>query len=211
MRESLRDEIRRVQREFGVTTVFVTHDQDEALAIADRVGVMSNGRLEQLDPPRMLYIEPRTPFVADFIGTVNRLSAAAPADGWEVLGRSVRGTVAQSNEAAAHAAVRPEQLALDRDPAGKARVARPLVPRPDHAGPRARRGRGRGARRPALLRIGRPEVDAPVRLRLRDDVTDVVILLAHAVRIGRLPEELQQFVDDRLAEPPADDAAPVGG
>jgi putative spermidine/putrescine transport system ATP-binding protein len=54
VRESLRDEIRRVQREFGVTTVFVTHDQHEALAVADRVGVMSNGRLEQLDPPRLL-------------------------------------------------------------------------------------------------------------------------------------------------------------
>ena len=114
VRESLRDEIRRVQREFGVTTVFVTHDQHEALAVADRVGVMSNGRLEQLDPPRMLYINPRTPFVADFIGTVNRVGARPVHDGWEVLGRSVRGTVAQSTEAAAYAAVRPEQLALDR-------------------------------------------------------------------------------------------------
>ena len=129
VRESLRDEIRRVQREFGVTTVFVTHDQHEALAVADRVGVMSNGRLEQLDPPRMLYISPRTPFVADFIGTVNRVGARPVHDGWEVLGRSVRGTVAQSTEAAAHAAVRPEQLALDRTIDGKARVARPLVPR----------------------------------------------------------------------------------
>ncbi|MDX6377745.1 MAG: putative spermidine/putrescine transport system ATP-binding protein [Gaiellaceae bacterium] len=176
VRESLRDEIRRVQREFGVTTVFVTHDQHEALAVADRVGVMSNGRLEQLDPPRLLYIQPRTPFVADFIGTVNRVSARPVHDGWEVLGRSVRGTVAESTEAATHAAVRPEQLALDRDPAGRAKVVDLSF-----LGPITRvrvQDEVEGEVLADLLSSDSADlrVDTPVRLRLRDDVTDVVIL-----------------------------------
>ena len=69
VRTQLRDEIRRVQLEVGTTTLFVTHDQEEALAVADRVGVMSQGRLEQLAAPAELYANPATPFVADFVGT----------------------------------------------------------------------------------------------------------------------------------------------
>src|SRR5439155_26819208 len=69
----LRDAIRRVQLEVGITTLFVTHDQEEALAIADRVGVMQSGRLEQLGPPTEIYSRPATPFVADFVGLTNRM------------------------------------------------------------------------------------------------------------------------------------------
>ena len=65
VREQLRDEIRRIQLELGVTTVFVTHDQEEALSMADRVGVMRAGQLEQCAPPSELYDRPATPFVAD--------------------------------------------------------------------------------------------------------------------------------------------------
>lgn len=75
VRSQLRDEIRRIQLEVGTTTLFVTHDQEEALAVADRVGVMSVGRLEQLAAPAELYSAPRTPFVADFVGLTNRLRA----------------------------------------------------------------------------------------------------------------------------------------
>jgi putative spermidine/putrescine transport system ATP-binding protein len=176
VRESLRDEIRRVQREFGVTTVFVTHDQHEALAVADRVGVMSNGRLEQLDPPRQLYIQPRTPFVAGFIGTVNRLRAERAGESCRVLGRTVRGTVAVDNGSEAQAAVRPEQLALDRDPAGRARVVDVSF-----LGPITRvrlRDDVEGEVLADLLSAESAglEADTAVRLRLRDDVTDVVIL-----------------------------------
>ena len=64
VREQLRDEIRRIQQELGVTTVFVTHDQEEALSMADRVGVMRAGQLEQCAPPSELYDRPATPFVA---------------------------------------------------------------------------------------------------------------------------------------------------
>src|SRR4030081_2136219 len=71
VRARLRDEIRRIQLEVGTTTLFVTHDQEEALAIADRVGVMQAGRLEQLGPPTMIYSPPPTAFVADLVGRTN--------------------------------------------------------------------------------------------------------------------------------------------
>jgi len=73
VRSNLRDEIRRIQRELGITTLFVTHDQDEALAVSDRVGVMSNGRLEQIGSPTVVYQSPATPFVARFVGSINEI------------------------------------------------------------------------------------------------------------------------------------------
>ena len=89
VRTQLRDEIRRIQLEVGTTTLFVTHDQEEALAVADRVGVMNAGRLEQIAPPAQLYSEPASPFVADFVGLTNRLSGTADGASARVLGASV--------------------------------------------------------------------------------------------------------------------------
>ncbi len=80
VRATLRDEIRRIQTELGITTLFVTHDQEEALAISDRVGVMSNGRLEQLASPVEVYRHPSSAFVARFVGSMNEFPAT-------VLGR----------------------------------------------------------------------------------------------------------------------------
>ena len=74
VRLQLRDEIRRIQQEFGITTLFVTHDQEEALSMADRVAVMRAGRLEQCAAPAELYDRPATAFVAQFVGTMNHLS-----------------------------------------------------------------------------------------------------------------------------------------
>jgi putative spermidine/putrescine transport system ATP-binding protein len=71
----LRDEIRRIQTELGITTLFVTHDQEEALGISDRIGVMSAGRLEQLGSPTEVYRSPASAFVARFVGTMNELPA----------------------------------------------------------------------------------------------------------------------------------------
>ena len=75
VRHQLRGEIRSVQQRLGITTLFVTHDQAEALSMADRVGVMHAGQLEQLGPPEEVYDHPATPFVAEFVGTMNRLEA----------------------------------------------------------------------------------------------------------------------------------------
>jgi iron(III) transport system ATP-binding protein len=71
LRESLRFELKRLQRELGITSIYVTHDQLEALALSSRVAVMSEGRIEQLGRPREIYENPRSRFVAEFIGTSN--------------------------------------------------------------------------------------------------------------------------------------------
>ncbi len=77
LREEMRDEIHRIVRELGITTVFVTHDQGEALVLSDLVAVMNAGRVEQLAPPRELYRTPASAFVADFIGGANVLRGRA--------------------------------------------------------------------------------------------------------------------------------------
>jgi len=81
VRSQIRDEIRRIQIELGITTLFVTHDQEEAMAIADRVGVMNHGRLEQIARPIDLYNSPQTPFVASFVGQANKIPAEVTAKG----------------------------------------------------------------------------------------------------------------------------------
>ena len=85
VRSALRDEIRRIQTEVGITTVFVTHDQDEALAIADRVAVIFAGRVAQIAPPAELYERPRSAQVADFVGLSNRIRGEAKAGTAAVL------------------------------------------------------------------------------------------------------------------------------
>jgi putative spermidine/putrescine transport system ATP-binding protein len=75
VRVQLREEIRRIQLELGITTLYVTHDQEEALAISDHVAVMYGGVIEQMGTPSEMYTAPLTPFVAEFIGTMNRLEA----------------------------------------------------------------------------------------------------------------------------------------
>jgi putative spermidine/putrescine transport system ATP-binding protein len=73
VRVQLRDEIRRIQQRLGITTIYVTHDQEEALAISDRICVLSDGKIEQLAAPAEIYAAPATPFVAEFVGTMNRI------------------------------------------------------------------------------------------------------------------------------------------
>ncbi|MGH7763556.1 MAG: ABC transporter ATP-binding protein [Candidatus Dormibacteraceae bacterium] len=115
VRSRLRDEIRRVQLEVGITTLFVTHDQEEALAIADRVGVMQSGRLEQLGPPTMVYTRPATPFVADFVGLTNRLAGTVRDRAVDV--RGIRLPLVQPDVAdgPATALVRPEAVSVGTD------------------------------------------------------------------------------------------------
>jgi len=89
VRVQLREEIRSLQTRLGITTVFVTHDQEEALSVSDQVAVMRAGRLEQCAAPAEVYADPATAFVAEFIGTMNRLPGTLSADGQtvEVAGR----------------------------------------------------------------------------------------------------------------------------
>ena len=73
LRKQMQSELKRIQHELGTTFVYVTHDQEEALAMSDRIAVMNGGRVEQIGPPREIYDRPRTTFVADFIGSLNAL------------------------------------------------------------------------------------------------------------------------------------------
>ncbi|MBS3045846.1 ABC transporter ATP-binding protein [Enterobacter mori] len=76
LREQMQFELKKLQQELGITFIFVTHDQGEALSMSDRVAVFNNGRIEQVETPRELYMRPRTPFVASFVGTSNVFDTA---------------------------------------------------------------------------------------------------------------------------------------
>jgi putative spermidine/putrescine transport system ATP-binding protein len=115
VRSRLRDEIRRVQLEVGITTLFVTHDQEEALAIADRVGVMNAGHLEQLGPPTLVYTRPATPFVAEFVGLTNRLPGEVKFGMVEVRGTQLPLVQPNAPTGPAIALVRPEAVSLATD------------------------------------------------------------------------------------------------
>ncbi|CAN5535219.1 ABC transporter ATP-binding protein [soil metagenome] len=115
VRTSLRDEIRRIQTEVGITTLFVTHDQEEALAISDRVCVMSHGAIEQVGSPTDVYRQPTTAFVARFVGTMNEFPGEV-GKGGEVTVLSTLLAVPQAKTVAAGSKitllVRPEDLSL---------------------------------------------------------------------------------------------------
>lgn len=120
IRVSLREEIRALQRQLGITTIFVTHDQEEALSMSDRICVMSEGRIEQLGTPFEIYNYPKTRFVASFVGTLNILrgkvtdSAAGRVqiDGQEVV--TNRGLNGASTGDEVAVALRPEALSIGR-------------------------------------------------------------------------------------------------
>ena len=88
VRVTMRHEIKRLQREFGFTAVFVTHDQEDALTMSDTIVVLANGSVEQIGDGRTLYRKPATPFICEFIGAANELSAPLAA---RILGRAIQG------------------------------------------------------------------------------------------------------------------------
>jgi len=115
VRTQLRLEVRRIQQSVGITTIFVTHDQEEALAISDRVAVMTDGRIEQIGTPEELYLEPATPVVAAFVGMSSLVRAVARggvADVWGVamplIGKVLNGPC--------EVFVRPEHVRLAAGP-----------------------------------------------------------------------------------------------
>ncbi|WP_084729811.1 ABC transporter ATP-binding protein [Streptacidiphilus neutrinimicus] len=112
VRLNLREEIRRLQQELGITTLFVTHDQEEALSMADRVAVMHAGRMEQCDTPAELYARPATAFVAEFVGTMNRIPGALTEGGRtvELLGQRLPVDGTTELRAEVDVLVRPENV-----------------------------------------------------------------------------------------------------
>jgi putative spermidine/putrescine transport system ATP-binding protein len=127
VRMSLREEIRQIQRNLGITTIFVTHDQEEALSMSDRIVVMYGGRAEQVGAPFDIYNKPSTRFVASFVGTLNILKGTVtdPAKGVvDVDGNAIqtgRELSRFARGAPISLALRPEAAALDNGPAPMAR------------------------------------------------------------------------------------------
>jgi len=117
VRDQLRDEIRSLQKRLGITTVFVTHDQQEAMAISDRVAVMRNGQVEQVGSPKELYQNPRNSFVAKFVGTSNQIESTRIGEAWKVLGSTVSGPESFNSGIAF---IRPEDITVTPSAAGLA-------------------------------------------------------------------------------------------
>jgi putative spermidine/putrescine transport system ATP-binding protein len=115
VRVQLRDEIRRIQTELGITTLFVTHDQEEALAVADRVAVMNAGNIEQIGTPEELYTSPATPFVANFVGLSNRVPAEVKGGEVLVYGQKLALLGGAQPDGRVSAMIRPEDLAFGKD------------------------------------------------------------------------------------------------
>ena len=110
VRTNLREEIRRLQLSLGTTTLFVTHDQEEAMTISDRVGVMNNGSLEQIDTPDVLYNNPATSFVASFVGVMNKISSDLTSGHVEVFGKRLKAIKGENSTGKVHALIRPEAI-----------------------------------------------------------------------------------------------------
>ena len=128
IRIALRKEIRAIQRQLGITTVYVTHDQEEALSLSDRVVVMSDGRIEQIGTPSEIYNFPATAFVASFVGTLNLVSARVidasagrlSLDGQEI--RASKVTTDSSADGKVTLALRPEGISLGQGDADSNRL-----------------------------------------------------------------------------------------
>ena len=113
LRQEMQVELLRIQREIGLTTIFVTHDQEEALALSDNVAILNHGNIIQEGRPREIYERPRTRFAAQFLGDSNFLSGEATADGLRLGdGTLIKASGLQTPGAKATIAVRPEKMTI---------------------------------------------------------------------------------------------------
>jgi ABC-type Fe3+/spermidine/putrescine transport system ATPase subunit len=189
LREEMRAELREILREVGITTVFVTHDQSEALSLSDRIAVMNQGRIEQLGPPRDVYERPATRFVADFIGGSSRLRGRAKRAGSRrPRVRGERGGAARASAPGRRGRrARHPARARGRDTAGAAR--RPPAPIAWQAGSRGsptsapRRKWGSRSRRPVPARAGRGTVPGAARGGRRGGARSVPRRVSAAVTV----------------------------
>jgi spermidine/putrescine transport system ATP-binding protein len=119
LRKSLQLELKSIQEKFGITFVYVTHDQEEALTMSDRIAVMSGGRVEQIATPERMYEEPETVFVADFLGVSNLMpvtaegmdNGACRVKHGDFFLRAARGEIDQCGET--HVVIRPERVSIE--------------------------------------------------------------------------------------------------
>jgi putative spermidine/putrescine transport system ATP-binding protein len=120
VRVSLRNEIRRIQQQLKMTAIYVTHDQEEALSLSDRIAVLARGKIEQLDQPELIYSNPKTAFAATFVGTSNQFRGTleSAADGLCRVGERTFHVVPQPglrNEASILLVIRPEDVTVQTE------------------------------------------------------------------------------------------------
>jgi sulfate transport system ATP-binding protein len=137
VRKELRRWLRKLHEEIHITTLFVTHDQEEALEVADRVAILRMGRVEQIGTPEEIYDNPASPFVYDFLGNVNLFSGRMR-DGTVVIGNAgfAAPETAGESDSDAIAFVRPHDIRVTREPGGPATLAARVI-RSNAAGPLA--------------------------------------------------------------------------
>ncbi|MEN5299938.1 ABC transporter ATP-binding protein [Brucella sp. TWI559] len=116
LRLQVRDELRSLQKSLGITTIMVTHDQEEAMSVGDRLVLMRSGLIEQIGDAEQLYKQPANRFVADFIGRANFLKGKASSDGNFITDGGVRFQAAPSSKIASEVLIRPEALRLSKAP-----------------------------------------------------------------------------------------------
>jgi sulfate transport system ATP-binding protein len=186
VRKELRDWLRRIHDELQVTTVLVTHDQEEALEVADRVAILNQGRMEQVGTPQSIYDKPASPFVYDFLGNVNLFNGRLLAD------LSSQGQAASTDESI-HATigfVRPHELEVSRDLPQDSKAVAATVARIHAAGPQIRLELSiAGNGRPVTAELGRKQFEEmelatgdnvfvwPQSIRLFDDEGARALLL----------------------------------
>jgi sulfate transport system ATP-binding protein len=186
VRKELRDWLRRIHDELQVTTVLVTHDQEEALEVADRVAILNQGRMEQVGTPQSIYDKPASPFVYDFLGNVNLFNGRLLAD------LSSQGQAASTDESI-HATigfVRPHELEVSRDLPPDSKAVAATVARIHAAGPQIRLELSiAGNGRPVTAELGRKQFEEmelatgdnvfvwPQSIRLFDDEGARALLL----------------------------------
>jgi len=184
VRVHLRHEVKQLQRRLGVTTIMVTHDQEEALTMADRIVVMNRGMIEQVGTPLEIYGEPASPFVADFIGVMNFVAATVVRDGAVRLGRTevvcdVAGVAAGTEVTLA---LRPEDILVQDGPAGGPNVVHARVDALTFLGSFFRADLAGDALNGVLLRADLP-VDLVRRRSLAEKSTVAVVLPRERIRI----------------------------
>ncbi len=189
VRERLRREVKDLQRSLGVTTIMVTHDQEEALTMADRVVVMNTGQIVQIGAPNEIYDKPVDPFVADFIGTMNLVTGRSNGNGALVLGENWRvmpdGGVPRSLAAgeAVTCCIRPQHLTLSRTDSEAVNVCRVTLQAVEYLGSHYRA-------------VVTPEARDDVHLRIEltpEQLADLSPARAETLTLHLPPESLHYF------------------
>ncbi len=167
VRVALREELKGLQRDLGITTIYVTHDQEEALSMSDRVVVMSDGRIEQLGTPFDIYNQPRTRFVASFVGTLNIVKAQVIDAGQGAIrieGQDVKAArqLSEKNGETCSIALRPEAVSL-QDPGNGCNRVKGTIEEVSFLGAIVRIKVGLGDTRIMLDRFNNPGSPPPVR------------------------------------------------